>query len=433
MAFTREDVEKLSASLGEPGWVLDRRLEAWGFFEKFEIPHEKEEAWRYTDFRRLKFKLDAFAPASPGSATVMTQSQSDLLKEEGDRAGYVVQRDSDIVFTELNPDVQSRGVILIDLDSAIRQHPDLVSKHLFTRFRPDAHIFTALHGALFTGGTFLYVPKGVTVTLPIETQRWMDQSGSAVFPHTLIVVEEGAEVVYFERFESAKIKDAALSIAALEVIAGQASRVSAVALQEFQDQIWHFQTQHAALGRDVSYKSLVVGLGARFARTEVATLMAGQGSNVDMLGLYFADRGQHFDFRTLQDHAGTHCTSDLLYKGALKDESHTVYSGLIHVRPEGAETDAYQTNRNLVLSDHAKADSKPELEIENNDVRCSHGASVGQMNEDEVYYLLTRGIRRKDAERLIVEGFFEDVIARISDREIRGVLGAAIDRKLSGV
>lgn len=150
-----------------------------------------------------------------------------------------------------------------------------------------------------------------------------------------------------------------------------------------------------------------------------------------MLGLYFAEKGQHFDFRTLQDHAAGHCTSDLLYKGALKDDSHTVYSGLIHVRPEGIETDAYQTNRNLVLSDHAKADSKPELEIENNDVRCSHGASVGQVNEDEVFYLMSRGIPRADAEVLIVNGFFEEVIGRITNQEIREVLTTAIENKLA--
>jgi Fe-S cluster assembly protein SufD len=159
-------------------------------------------------------------------------------------------------------------------------------------------------------------------------------------------------------------------------------------------------------------------------------VMRGPGATVEMLGLYLAHGGQHFDFRTLQDHAAPHCTSDLLFKGGLRDNARTVYSGLIHVRPEGAETDAYQTNRNLVLSDDAKADSKPELEIENNDVRCSHAASVGQINEEEIFYLVSRGIPRGEAERLIVKGFFEEVLGRVDRAEVSEPLYEALEAKL---
>jgi len=431
MGFCKEDVEKLSAALGEPGWVLERRLEAWGWFEKMELPGEKEEPWRYTNLAQLKFKLDAFTPELPGGVASPGEDQKSLIQREGDRDGYIVQRGADSVVAEIDPDLSSKGVVLTDIHTAIAEHGELVRRHLFTQTNPHQHIFSALHAALFCGGTYLYVPKGVTVALPIESQRWIDKPGSAVFPHTLVLADEGAEVTYFERFRSEDLGAPSLSSAGTEIFVGNAARVNTVTLQEHSHDVWHFQAQGAALQRDVSFGNLTVTLGGRFSRQEVSTTMLGPGADVSMLGLYFASAGQHFDFRTLQDHASDHCTSDLLYKGALRDDAHTVYTGLIHVRPDGAETDAYQTNRNLVLSDHAKADSKPELEIENNDVRCSHAASVGQMNEEEIFYLESRGIERSQAERLIVNGFFEAVVDRVKQKEIREVLAGAIERKLA--
>lgn len=431
MAFTKQDVEALSAALREPGWVLERRLQAFDWYEKSELPREKDEPWRYTNLQQLKFKLEAFGPQLPGSAASVGPEQKDLIEAEGDRDGYLVQRGADVVTAELEPGLAAKGVILTDIHTAVAEYPDLVQKHLFTQVNHEGHIFNALHAAFFSGGAFLYVPKGVSISLPIESQRWIDRPDSASFPHTLLLVDEGAEVTFFERFRSSTLSSPTLSSAGEEIFVGQAARLSTVTLQEYGPNVWHFQTQRTIMQRDVSMSSLMVTLGGRFSRQEVSTTMMSPGADVSMLGLYFASQNQHFDFRTLQDHASDHCTSDLLYKGALRDEAHTVYTGLIHVRPEGAETDAYQTNRNLVLSDQAKADSKPELEIENNDVRCSHAASVGQLNEEEIFYLVSRGIRRPEAERLIINGFFQDVVGRIKHDEVRAVVGAAIERKLA--
>jgi Fe-S cluster assembly protein SufD len=429
MPFTKQDVEELSAALGEPGWVLDRRLEAWGIYESLDLPKEKDEPWRYTDLRRLKFDLGQFALARPGRTNKTTTAAEALVEEEEDRAGYLIQRDSDVVHVELDPALREKGVIFTDLNSAIAEHGELVKEQLFRRL-PNDNIFQALHAAMFCGGTFLYIPKGVTIALPIESQRWIDRAGIAVFPHNLLIVEEDAEVIYFERHQSTA-REPSLSIGGGEVAAGRASRVSLVSLQEYGNQIWHFQTQRTTTSADVMLRSLVVTLGGRFSRNEIATIIEGERSTVDMLGVYFAEQGQHFDFRTLQDHVGGQSKSDLLYKGALKDESRAVYAGLIRVNKSAPFTDAYQTNRNLVLSDHAKADSKPELEIENNEVKCSHGASVSQIEENELFYLQARGIPRPEAERLIVNGFFEEVVSRISIGEIRTVLLDAIAAKLS--
>jgi Fe-S cluster assembly protein SufD len=432
MAFTKEDVEQLSAALDEPRWVLERRLDAWKIVEDSELPHEKIESWRYTDFRRLKFSLDPFRAAMPEEASEITEVQESLVQEEGARAGYVVQRDADVVHQELSVELAAKGVILTSLDRAVVEHEGIVQEHLFAQTKPDDHLFAALQGALFSGGTFLFVPKGVSVSLPIESQRWIDEAATGIFPHSLIVVEEGAELTYFERFQSTLIAEDSVSNAAVEIVAGPRSRVNFVGLQEYGGRVWNFQRIDMSAAKDAVIKSLIVTLGGRFSRQEVRTAMHGEGIDCEMLGLYFAEKGQHFDFRTFQDHIGPKCRSDLLYKGALKDDSRAVYSGMIRVEPHAAGTDAYQTNRNLVLSDHAKADSKPELEILNNDVKCSHGASVGQMNEEEIFYLMSRGIERPEAERLIVNGFFEEVVGRVRQDEIRQVLADAVERKLTG-
>ncbi len=237
-------------------------------------------------------------------------------------------------------------------------------------------------------------------------------------------------MVYLDRYRSADLEAPSLSGSGVEIVDGAGTSVTFVTLQEYGRGVWHFQTQRAACGRETALRSLVVTMGGTFSRAQVETSLRGERGDCQMLGLYFAEADQHFDMRTLQDHVAPRCTSDLLYKGALRDTSHTVYSGLIRVHAGAEKTDAYQANRNLVLSDHAKADSKPELEILNNDVRCTHGSTVGQVDEDQLFYLQSRGISAEEAQRLIVEGFFEDVINRLRVEEVRTALHEAIARKL---
>lgn len=423
MGFSRQDVEDLSVR--GPGWLSERRFEAWGFVEKLELPKEKDEPWRYTDLPRLGFDLDAFGVVAPSH-----DGRPQPIELEEGRSGLLVERLGSAAQRALDPDLEAKGVVLTDLATAFAGHADLLEAHLLAEARSGDNIFSALHGALVSGGCFLYVPRGVTVERPIESRLWVESPGAAVFPHTLVVVEEDAELVFFERFGSPELSSPVLADAALDVVAGPRARVRVVTLQEHGDQAWHFQTQRTVSGREANLQSLVVTLGGRFSRTVVETVLQGEHGSSEMLGLYFAAQGQHFDFRTLQDHVAPGSTSDLLYKGALKDRSRTVYSGLIRVNEGAAKTDAYQANRNLVLSDEAKADSKPELEILNNDVRCTHGSTVGQIDEEQLFYLQARGINRHEAERLIVKGFFEDVIGRLTSAELRGLLEEAIERKL---
>ncbi|MEX0790758.1 MAG: Fe-S cluster assembly protein SufD [Actinomycetota bacterium] len=429
MGFTRTDVEALSASLGEPDWVLERRLEAWGWFEKMEVPGEKEEPWRYTNLARMKFKLDDFSPIP--NVKVEHGGTSQNMQLSPDRSGEGHQSGANISVAPVDLELDSGGVIITDIHSAISRYPELVRPNLFAQYNSSSHIFSAMHGAFFSGGLFIYVPRGKTLTLPVGYDCRIERAGTAIFPHTLIVTEENTEICYLERFSSSGLGGQGLSNSAVEVVGGQASRGFVGSIQDYEREVWHFQNHSYTTARDANFKSLVLTLGGRFSRAETTATIKGEGNSVDMMGIYVAGEGQHFDFRTMQDHAAAHSTSDLLYKGALKGNARTVYSGQIHVRPEGRETDAYQTNRNLVLSDHAMANSKPELEIENNDVRCSHAASVGQMDENEIFYLQSRGIDRKAAEHLIVKGFLEEVLGKVGRKDIRGMVEHLLEEKLS--
>jgi Fe-S cluster assembly protein SufD len=417
----------------EPGFVSDLRASALGAFLALPVPSQETEEWRYTDLSGLD--LDAYLPHTPGrSADNLDQIDESVLAaagEVGERSGLLIQHNSDTATAHLDPTLADRGVLFMGLDRALAEHGELLTDRLHALVPPDRTKFSALHTAFRSGGTFLYVPRGVTVELPLQAFTYVDAEGAAVFPHTVVVAEDMAEVTLIDRMASPDLQDA-LSNAVTELYLGAGTRVRYVSLQEWGSGVTHLAVQRARVGRDAELRSLAVSFGASLSRTEVEAILAEPGGHSEMLGLYFTDGSQHFDHRSLQDHVAPHCTSDLLYKGALKDASRTVYSGLIRVHPGAQKTDAFQTNRNIVLSDDAKADSIPNLEIEANDVRCSHAASVGPVDEDVLFYLQSRGIPREEGERLIVTGFFQEVLDRVKLEDVRTGLEAAIEGELRG-
>lgn len=418
---------------GEPAFAADLRRRALEAFAALPVPSQETEEWRYTDLSTLE--LGGFLPHAPGrSAENLDDLDESLLEaagEIGDRAGLLIQHNSDTATVHLDPSLAERGVIFTAIDRALAEHPELLEDRLHALVPADRTKFTALHAAFRTGGAFLYVPRGVTVELPLQVLTYVDAEGAAVFPHTIVVAEELADVTLIDRQVSPDLEDA-LSEAVTEIFAGPGARVRYISLQDWGSGMTHLAVQRATLARDAQLRSLAVSFGASLSRTEVEGVLAGPGAYSEMLGVYFTDGTQHFDHRSLQDHAAPHGTSDLLYKGALKDASRAVYSGLIHVHPGAQKTDAFQTNRNVVLSDQAKADSIPNLEIENNDVRCSHAASVGPVDEDVLFYLQSRGIPADEGERLIVRGFFQEVLDRVGLEEVRAGLERSIEDELSG-
>jgi Fe-S cluster assembly protein SufD len=397
-------------------------------FEAMPVPSQETEEWRYTDLSDFELDFEPFAEGG-GPEDLNRHGLLGSAGVAGERAGLQIQRNSTVLSTQRSTALDDRNVWFGSLDEASATRPELVEPHLHRLVPADRTKFTALHAAFRTGGTFLHVPRDTAVQLPIQTLTYLDAEGAAVFPHTLVVVEPGSEVTFIDRYAGPDLRRA-FSDAITEIVVGDGAHVRYVSIQEWGSGVTHLGIQRATVGRDATLRTLNIGFGATLARAEAETILAEPGGFSEMLGVFFADEDQHFDHRSIQDHVAPNCTSDLLYKGALRDHSRAVYSGWVHVRPDAQKTNAMQTSRNIVLSEHAKADAIPNLEIEANDVRCGHAASVGPVDEDAIFYLTSRGIPRPEAERLIVSGFFQEVLDRVRIVEVREGAEQAIQDEL---
>jgi Fe-S cluster assembly protein SufD len=398
------------------------------------VPSPETEEWRYTDLR--EFDLSTFIPfAEEPKAETLDEVKPDLLEAAGavgERSGLSIQHNSTVITTHLDPSAAARGVIFASLDEAARRHPNLLEPGLHGVVPTARTRFTALHGAFRSGGSgsFVFVPRGVSVDLPLQTLTYVDRDDLAVFPHTLIILEEGAELTFIDRYVSPDLTRV-LSDAVVELYLGPGSRLRYVSLQDWGRGVTHMAVQRADIGRDADLRSLGVTFGASLSRSEVESVLAEDGGSSEMLGVYFADGDQHFDHRSIQDHLGSSTTSDLLYKGVLKGQSRTIYSGTVIIQKGAHKCNAYQTNRNILLSEQAKADSIPNLEILSNDpVRCGHAASIGPVDEDTLFYVQSRGIPFEEAQRLVVFGFLQEVLDRVTLPEVRQSLEAAIAAEL---
>jgi Fe-S cluster assembly protein SufD len=430
VSTTTFDERALEALPKAPGFTAKLRSDAFERFGSLPVPSQETEEWRYTDLS--SFELDFTPRVEGGTATHLDEVPSHLLAAAGDvsaRAGLLVQHNSTTTIAHLDPAIRA-GVHFESIDAAVADHPELVEPYLHTLVPFDRTKFTALHAAFRTGGTFVYVPRDTAIELPLQTLTYLDADGAAIFPHTLLVVDAGSEVTFIDRYVS-PVLGRAFSNAITEIYVGDGANVRYAAIQEWGTGVTHLGIQRATVGRDATLRTLNIGFGASLARAEAETVLAEPGGFSEMLGVFFADEEQHFDHRSIQDHVAPNCTSDLLYKGALRDHSRAVYSGWVHVRPDAQKTNAMQTSRNIVLSEHAKADAIPNLEIEANDVRCGHAASVGPVDEDAIFYLTSRGIPRAEAERLIVSGFFQEVLDRVKIDEVREGAEKAIQDELN--
>ncbi|MCC6775828.1 MAG: Fe-S cluster assembly protein SufD [Hyphomicrobiales bacterium] len=432
--FSREAVEALSRSKGEPDWLRDRRLQAWDAFERLPMPQRTDEEWRRTDIRALKLdRLRPFLPESSdgGVDVAVVLASADMVSAGEHNGGRVVQRDSTVVDVELDPEIAAKGVIFTDLETAFREHDSLMREYFMTSAVPvDFGKFEALHAAMWQGGSFLYVPAGVRVELPFRAFALATQPGEALFTHTLIVLQEGAEAFLVDAYHSPSLQGQTLASAVVEHHLAADAKLRYVQVQDWGRNVWNFMTERSLLADDATLNSLHVTLGSRFSKNSIGAHLRGKNSLAEMLGIFFGDEDQFFDHHTWQLHESPYATSDLEFKGALKGSARSVYSGLIKVEEGAQKTDAYQQNRNLVLSRTARADSIPNLEIAANDVRCTHGATISQVEEEHLFYLQARGVPRTEAQKLIVEGFFRPVIDRIPVEEIQGFLEGAIAHKV---
>jgi Fe-S cluster assembly protein SufD len=413
-----------------PEWLAELRRDAWARYREIPYPQGREEHWRFTDVKSIH--PDGFSLVSSETAVTETPEAAESALELSDvtSAGRAVHADGTALQIELSEDARAAGVVLCDLGTAVREHADLLRPRLGSLVAADDP-FRALSLAAHRGGTFLFVPKGVKLEAPFQALHWISDgaAGSAVLPRTVVIVSDGAEIVFNDLYSSHALGESTLAAPVTELFAGKGAKVGWVTWQDWGSGVRHVSNVRAHLDRDALLNTLLVTLGGDFSRTWKECTLAGEGAQSYMFGLYFSHGAQRFEHWTLQDHVAPHTTSDLLYKGALTDSSQALYYGTIHIRPGAFRSDAYQANRNLALSPNARALPNPQLEIENNDVRCTHGATVGRIDEDHLFYLQSRGIPRDEAKRLVVFGFFNQVLDKVRWSGMHDRLAEAIQSK----
>lgn len=412
--LSRAAVEELSARRQEPDWLRDIRLRAFDAFERLPLPDQRTEGWRRTSLRGLP--LENFDPL----ANVATRSivPDDALAQHAG-ASFFAYRNG----MALREDGLEAGWVM-DLRDAL-QEPTLaqrIEQHFGRIVLPETDKFTALHYAFFNAGVVAFIPRNTPIEEPVWVSYDFDESHPALV-HTLIIAEEGADVRFVEDFRNA----AGIASGVTEQWLGPNAHARYVHLQRFGPEVWNFSTQRAYLSQDASLRTLNVAAGAKLSRNSVQVLLDGARSQADLLGIVETGDRQHVDFQTLQDHCGSETRSDLVIHDALRDRSSANFTGLIRINPSSRQTESSQEQKNILLSDQAKADSDPKLEILNNDViRCTHGASVGPVDQESIFYLQSRGIDRPAAERLLVEGFFRSVLDKMQMPSVEAAVWQAI-------
>lgn len=434
--FSREAVEALSRQKGEPEWMLQKRLQAWETYENTPTP-----LGRRGDLGTLRavsnFKFQQLRPYIPSEtsdtlpASIEQSLQTALVDE---RSGLIVQHNASVVRTALNEELKHKGVILTDLDTAVREHPELVQKYFMTECVPVGRSkYTALHAAFWSGGIFLYIPKGVEIEVPVLAQIWIDAPTSATFTHTLIIADQQSSVRFVEEYTS-NVEDEQPSLLSdvVEVYAKHEARVEFSNLQDLGQNIWNITDKNAVYDKDGSVTFVMADLGSKVTLSSIGAGLKGNGSTAELVGVFFTDHDQHFSINTLSDHGALSTNAETLVKGVLTDTSRVEFEGMIRVQPKAQQTASFLSAHGLLLSKKARVELIPGLEIAANEVSASHGATSGQIDEEQLFYLMVRGIPREEAERIIVQGFFEPVLQRIPLENLRIRLRRSIVRRMSG-
>lgn len=407
-----------------PSWWLERKRAAYARFAALPMPKRTDEGWRFSNFAALTLDGVTLPEAVPLADVHHTE-----LGITG--AGTLVFANHGAALHEPVPAaLAQQGVIFDSLQNALLQHGELVRAHLLTQpSKLGSEKFAALHEAFLEDGAFLYVPKHVEVALPIGVFHYAAGQGTALFPHTLIVADEGAKVTVADFFRSANAGERQFICGGNDLFAGHGAQLTYIAMQDWSRDALSLQFNATVARRDARVLSLNLHAGARQARHESFSQLQAPGAHSEMLALTIAHGTQEFDQRTLQIHQAPNTSSNLLYKNALLDTAKTIFSGLIVVDPDAQKTDAYQSNRNLMLSDDAEAHSLPGLEIQANDVRCTHGATSARIPAEQEFYLQSRGIAKAQADELLVFGFFEEVLGKIENQELHDRLSEIIRSK----
>jgi Fe-S cluster assembly protein SufD len=428
LGFSQEAFEAFLEARNEPRWLTERRRQAWSRFTEMDWPARNEEEWIRTDIRL--FKLDNYGLPSGEHIGTADDAPPALLATGVELGGYAASLDSRSIASHLEDKWAEQGVVFGSLERLVRDHSDLIEKHLLTKaVDPNVDRFAALHAACWSGGGFLYVPRGVVVDQPLHLLSAMSDGGTDL-GHILVIVEDGAEATLLTETASPQADAGGLHCGAMELFVGRGARLRYVSLQDWGSKVWHFSHQTAHVATDAVLQWTIGALGSRLSKVNQHVALIGERAESQVNGTMFTEGKQHLSYHTLQHHQAPNCRSDFLYKAALQDKSRTVWRGMIKVDEKAQRTDGYQRNDNLLLSNSARADSIPGLEIEADDVRCTHGSTTGRVNDEMIFYAQCRGFTRQEAIRMIVSGFFQQIFDRITIDSVRDALASAISRRV---
>ena len=385
----------------EPDWLTERRRKGAALASELPLPTQKEKGWEFTDLSGLD--LDGYAPS--------------VGRVEGLANGA---------------DSADGPPVVLPLRDAAERLGDVVQER-FGSLVPADDPFVARNEAQWRNGVLVYVPRGQRLTEPVRLSVLQDAAGGALDWRALIVLEEGAEAEVWERYGTDSDESEGIFNGVVELWVGPGANLRYVCEQELSERSWVFATQRAELERDAALEWVALGFGSARGKVRMETRLAGPGSSAKVTGAYAGAGVQHLDFDTTQEHAAEHTTSDLAFRGVLSDRATAVWRGMIRVDPGAQQTDAFQESRNLLLSPKAHADAIPGLEIEANDVRCTHAAAVAQVDREQLHYLRSRGLREPQAKRLIIDGFLQELAERTAEGPVRDELSAALDRRLGEI
>ena len=424
--FDEAAFEAFVASRDEPDWVSQRRREAFAAYDRLRNEPLDEEEWKRVELRAFRPDTFALQPAAEQSPALET-----LMRDRAQFAGSVVHLDGHAIDETFDDDLAAQGVRFGDLTRLVREEPELLEPHLLTRaVSPTTDRFSAWHSAFWTGGTVLYVPSGVEITAPLYSLIGLAADGAADFSHTLVVLEDGAQATLLEETSSADTASRGIHAGAVELLLGRGAGLRYVQLQNWNESTWHVAHQAGRVDADASLQWTVGGLGSRLSHIHQDVRLDGRGAHAEVNGLSFATGKQRMSYYTQQAHHAPDTTSDLLYRNVLRDTARIVWRGMIGVDADAQRTDGYQRNDALLLSPDARIDAIPGLEIEADDVRCTHGATAGRVDAEQVFYLMCRGLTEYEAMHMIVHGFFQVVSDRIPVELVRDTLDTAVERKL---
>jgi Fe-S cluster assembly protein SufD len=447
IGFDRAGLDALLAAGTAPAWEADRRRAALAALEPLALPDRRSENWMRTDLRAFKPSAWRLA-AAPGAAASLPAGllaeailsgdvTADVLADEPARstaaalAGRFASLDGHVLRDELDPALAARGVAFGSAERILATHPDLLRPHWFSVIDAQGDWFAALHAAFHRASAVLYVPEGVRIAAPLHVLAGIS-AGGVDTSHVLVVLGAGAEATLLTETAGGGPSGSAggFHCGGTEIVVGRGAFLRIVNLQNWNTGVWHFARQKAVVHENGRLQWTLGALGSRLSQVAQDVALAGRGADAQVNGVMFTEGRQQLVYNTLQHHEAPGCKSDLLYKGALQDRSRLVWRGMIKVDKAAQKTDGYQRNDNLMLSTEARADSIPGLEIEADDVRCTHGATSGRVDAEQVFYAQARGLTADEAARLVVAGFFQQVFDRITIPPVREALARAVSSRI---